>query len=175
MASIGSTVCIYVLLVLYLVPDFARTSFVTTFPLHRSLRRMPIAHDRKITKDVQVFPDSNRIAYFVNVTIGNPAQDVTLCLDTGSGNLAVFSSLCKGCNSRCVRISFVRKWGAWELENDHHVSPGVIGCQAIFGNACVGTVKCTLLEPPELLCGLLVSLVENARAKRLLTARKCDL
>lgn len=54
---------------------------------------------RRIDKFVTAIADRDHLTYFVNVTIGQPPQEVTLEIDTGSSDLFVITDSLESCSN----------------------------------------------------------------------------
>ncbi|CEJ92468.1 hypothetical protein VHEMI08120 [[Torrubiella] hemipterigena] len=54
---------------------------------------------RRIDKFVTAIADRNQLTYYVNVTIGQPPQEVTLQIDTGSSDLFVLTDSVETCSN----------------------------------------------------------------------------
>lgn len=79
---------------------------VVGFPIERKLVSDPLSRDRlrRRTETLQATLDNEATLYFVNASLGTPAQDVRLHLDTGSSDLWVNtpdSAICKAKGDLC--------------------------------------------------------------------------
>lgn len=91
--------------------------------------------------------DPYRVAYYAPASIGTPPSDVMLVIDTGSGNLAVDSTLCEGC------------FGASRYDFEHSATAAVLPCAATGHCACTTGCEC---DPSVDACVFSVSYVDGS-------------